>query len=95
VGSARIVNQDQIEHCLGRGWIMVVPNHRLCPGVDLLEGPITDCRDFLSWIYDKGLEKEIAKNSPPNTSIRIDYDHVFASGTSSGGHLSLCLVSII
>ncbi|KLO96727.1 uncharacterized protein LW93_10107 [Fusarium fujikuroi] len=91
VGSARMVNQDQIEHCLERGWIMVVPNHRLCPGVDLLEGPITDCRDLLSWIYDKGLEKEIANNSPPNTEIRIDYDHVFASGTSSGGHLSLCL----
>ncbi|KAF5227496.1 hypothetical protein FAUST_11740 [Fusarium austroamericanum] len=91
VGSARMVNQDQIQYCLERGWITVVPNHRLCPGIDLLEGPITDCRDLLSWIYNKGLEEAIVENSLPNTDIRIDYDYVFASGTSSGGHLSLCL----
>lgn len=95
MGSAQMVNQEQIEYCSERGWITVVPNHRLCPGVNLLDGPIEDCRDLLSWIYNKGLEKEIVQNGPLNADIKIDYDHVFAFGTSSGGHLSLCLVSAI
>lgn len=89
LGASEMVNQDQIEDCVGRRWIVVVPNHRLCPQVDLLEGPMLDCRDLLAWIYDGGLERSIRVNSYQH---RCDLDHVFAFGTSSGGHLALCLV---
>ncbi|KAH7175083.1 Alpha/Beta hydrolase protein [Fusarium flagelliforme] len=88
LGASEMVNQDQIQDCLDRGWIVVVPNHRLCPQVDLLEGPMQDCRDLLRWIYEHGLERSIHKNTHPHT---CDLDHVFAFGTSSGGHLALSL----
>lgn len=90
LGASEMVNRDQIKDCLNRGWIVVVPNHRLCPQVNLLEGPMQDCRDLLEWIYDHGLERTIHGHSHPHT---CDLEHVFAFGTSSGGHLALSLVS--
>lgn len=85
LGSSKTVNRDQIADCLRRSWIVVVPNHRLCPQVNLLEGPMRDCRDLLAWIYEGGL--------PEVVDCQVDLDHVFAFGTSSGGTLALSLVS--
>ncbi|EFY85755.1 hypothetical protein MAC_08225 [Metarhizium acridum CQMa 102] len=84
-----MVNKDQVKDCLDRRWIVLVPNHRLCPQVNLLEGPIQDCRDLLSWMHNGGFEKAL----PPEVAAQypLDLDHVFAFGTSSGGMLALCL----
>lgn len=57
LGSSKMVNKDQIQDCLSRGWIVLVPNHRLCPQVDLLEGPMKDCRDLLAWVHEGGLHR--------------------------------------
>ncbi|OQD98917.1 hypothetical protein PENSOL_c008G09999 [Penicillium solitum] len=89
LGSSKMVNRDQVQDCLNRGWIVLAPNHRLCPQVNLLEGPIQDCRDLLAWVYDGGLEREI--NETAQSRVIPDIDHVFAFGTSSGGTLALCL----
>lgn len=90
LGSYDMVNEDQIRDCISRNWIVVVPNHRLCPQVSLLEGPITDCRDLLAWIYNGGLDDAIPSGTD-GTTYRLDLDHVFAFGTSSGGTLALTL----
>ncbi|KAG5660922.1 hypothetical protein KAF25_002565 [Fusarium avenaceum] len=89
LGSSKMVNRDQVYDCLQRGWIVVAPNHRLCPQVDLVEGPVQDSRDLLAWVYDGGLQAAISSH----TSIKynVDTDYVFAFGTSSGGTLALCL----
>ncbi|KAK9417294.1 putative Peptidase S9 prolyl oligopeptidase catalytic domain-containing protein [Seiridium unicorne] len=89
LGASGMVNKDQVEDCLSRGWIVLVPNHRLCPQVDLLEGPMRDCRDLLAWIYDGGLRKELT--ALKKNEYKVDLDHVFAFGTSSGGTLALSL----
>ncbi|KAG8412658.1 hypothetical protein J3458_013099 [Metarhizium acridum] len=69
LGSSAMVNKDQVKDCLDRRWIVLVPNHRLCPQVNLLEGPIQDCRDLLSWMHNGGFEKalppEVAAQYPP------------------------------
>jgi acetyl esterase/lipase len=92
LGSSRMVNRDQMEDCLSRGWIVLAPNHRLCPQVNLLEGPVQDCRDLLAWIHDDGgLQK--ALSCLTDAPYPLDLDHVFAFGTSSGGTLALSLVS--
>ncbi|KAH6880046.1 Alpha/Beta hydrolase protein [Thelonectria olida] len=89
LGSSKMVNRDQIVDCLSRNWIVVVPNHRLCPQVNLLEGPMQDCRHLLGWIYDGGLQTTISSQTLDNYAV--DLDHVFAFGTSSGGMLALSL----
>lgn len=88
LGHSRMVSFPQIEDCLERGWIVVVPNPRLCPGVNLLNGPMEDIRDLLGWIYDGSLDKFLAEQG----NHRADLDNVAAFGTSSGGHLALSLV---
>ena len=86
-----MVNLDQVQDCLDRGWIVLAPNHRLCPQVNLLEGPIQDCRDLLSWVYDGGLGQFLEDSNAE--TWKLDLEHVFAFGTSSGGTLALSLVS--
>ncbi|KAH6638672.1 Alpha/Beta hydrolase protein [Truncatella angustata] len=89
LGASGMVNKDQVEDCLNRGWIVLVPNHRLCPQVNLLEGPMKDIRDLLAWIHDGGLQKELSILE--RGDYKVDLDYVFAFGTSSGGTLALSL----
>jgi acetyl esterase/lipase len=88
LGHSRMVSIAQVNDCLDRGWIVLVPNHRLCPGVNLLEGPMQDIRDLLAWIHAGHLDTFLAENGP----YRADLENVAAFGTSSGGHLALSLV---
>ncbi|KAF3384719.1 Non-reducing polyketide synthase ausA [Penicillium rolfsii] len=87
LGHSRMVSLPQVNDCLERGWIVLVPNHRLCPGVNLLEGPMQDIRYLLSWVYDGQLDAVLKEQG----AYRADLDNVAAFGTSSGGHLALGL----
>lgn len=89
VGWSRMNNEDTIEDCLERGWIVLSIEYRLCPGVDLLEGPMTDARDVLRWVQTGGLATALEKAS---ISIRPDPERVMAMGASAGGHLALSMV---
>lgn len=91
LGHSRMVNKDQIEDCLNRGWIVVVPDHRLCPQVDIFEGPVQDIRDLLHWIQNGELNKIISEKT--SGAVFCDVDRIVAFGTSAGGTLALCLVS--
>ncbi|OMP88869.1 hypothetical protein BK809_0005590 [Diplodia seriata] len=90
LGHSDMVNKDQIQDCLERGWIVLSLEHRLCPQVDILEGPITDCRDALAWVYNGGLDSELAGN-PSTAAFAVDTDRVVAFGTSSGGAIALAM----
>lgn len=79
---------------LERGWIVVSLEHRLCPQVNILDGPIADARDCLDWVLDGSLEKELGKTEV-SLKFKVDYDRIVAVGTSSGGTLALALVSTI
>lgn len=81
LGNSKMVNQDQIDDCLSRKWIVLAPNHRLCPQVNLLEGPMQDCRDLLAWIYQGKLQELIA--TCIKKPHKVDLDHVFAFGNPS------------
>ncbi|KAJ5128362.1 hypothetical protein N7448_002080 [Penicillium atrosanguineum] len=87
LGHSRMVSMPQITDCLERGWIVLVPNHRLCPGVNLLEGPMRDIRDLLAWVHDGHLDAVLQEQGP----YGADLDNIAAFGTSSGGHLAMSL----
>lgn len=89
LGHSGMVNQEQILDCLDRGWIVVVPDHRLCPQVDI-SALLDDIRDLLRWIQTGKLDEVLAKESKSN--VQCDLERIVAFGTSAGGHLSLCLV---
>ncbi|KAJ6032950.1 uncharacterized protein N7446_008756 [Penicillium canescens] len=87
LGHSRMVSLPQVKDCLDRGWIVLVPNHRLCPGVNILEGPMQDIRDLLTWIHDGHLNKVLCGHE----TYSADIDNIAAFGTSSGGTLALGL----
>lgn len=89
LGHSRMVSLPQVNDCLERGWIVLVPNHRLCPGVNLLEGPMQDIRDLLTWVHDGHLDAVLKGQG----AYRADLENVAVFGTSSGGTLALGLVS--
>jgi len=69
LGSKGMINKDQIDDCLCRGWIVAVSNQHLCHQVTLLEGPTQDRRDFLTWIYG-GKLSEVMSQSDDTKSFR-------------------------
>lgn len=93
LGSAAMVSLDQVQDCLERGWIVLAVEHRLCPQVDILQGPVRDCRDALEWVYNGGLDKALAENAEASR-YEADLEKVVVFGTSSGGHLALSLVCL-
>jgi acetyl esterase/lipase len=90
LGWSGMVNKDQIEDCLNRSWIVLAPNFRLCPQLNLLKGPMQDCRDLLQWVYNGDFQAALRG---AGVECLVDLDHVFAFGTSSGGTLALSLAS--
>lgn len=91
LGHAGINNRDQIADCVERGWIVLSIEHRLCPGVNVLEGPMEDVKDVLGWAQNGGLA-DVLKESENGKSVRADEGRVMVMGTSSGGHLALSTV---
>jgi acetyl esterase/lipase len=89
LGHAGINSKDQIQDCTERGWVVLAIEHRLCPGVNLFDGPMTDVRDALSWAQNGGLAKVLEEHGE---KTRVDEDRVMVMGTSSGGHLALSTV---
>jgi acetyl esterase/lipase len=84
LGSTELVPKAQITHLVSRGLVVVTPEYRLCPQVDLFSGPMTDAHEVLSWCQDilpDILHKE--------HNVKIDGSKVVVMGHSAGGTLAL------
>lgn len=88
MGEPGMSPQTQIEDSLERGWIVLTPDHRLCPQVNIQEGPVGDIRSFHTWLHTGGFDAELAARSIP---FVVDKSKIIATGTASGGHAALCL----
>ncbi|KAJ4982694.1 hypothetical protein SVAN01_11810 [Stagonosporopsis vannaccii] len=86
LGASTFNNADQIQDCVDRGWVVLAIEHRLCPGIDVLQGPMADVRDAVVWAQDGGLASALKTNG---INVPVDSKRVMVMGTSSGGHLAL------
>jgi acetyl esterase/lipase len=80
------IHIKHIKTLLERGFLPVSVDYRLCPEVNLAEGPVTDACDALVWARQKLSQLQLER-----TDIRVDGDRVVAVGWSSGGHLAMTL----
>ena len=76
----------QTQLLLDQGLLPISVDHRLCPEVDIVEGPMTDVCHALDW----------ARNVLPTltlkrSDIQADGDKVVVIGWSTGGHLAMSL----
>lgn len=84
-----MVPKTQISYLVSRGFVVVVPEYRLCPQVTVLEGPVQDARDVLQWCQESLPSILNEKN------VQVDPKKVVAMGHSAGGMLALVTVSCL
>lgn len=83
--SRKAVRPAQAKWLIANGLLPVSIDYRLCPEVNLIDGPITDTRDAYAWA---------SREMPALLSqygISVDRKHVVAVGWSTGGQLAMSL----
>ena len=81
--SRKAIRPRQTTFLLAHGLLPVSLDYRLCPEVNLIEGPMTDVRDALSWAQTR------LKFLKPVENINIDASKIVMIGWSTGGHLAM------
>ena len=81
--SRRAVRPYQTQYLLDNGYLPVSVDHRLCPEIDLMSGPMTDVRDALAW-----LRKDLPRIAKAR-GVTVDPTRIIALGWSTGGHLAM------
>lgn len=81
--SKTAIRPAQIQHLLDKGVLPISIDYRLCPEVNLIDGPMTDARDALFWIHTK--LPDIARGY----GINLDLKNLAVIGWSTGGHLAM------
>lgn len=84
--SRRAVRPGQTRYLLKLGFLPISIDYRLCPEVNLVDGPMADVYDALRWAQSV-LPPMIFSES----GVRIDPGQVAAIGWSTGGHLAMSL----
>lgn len=83
--SRRAIRPAQTLHLLANGFLPVSVDYRLCPEVNLTDGPITDVRDAYRWVRTS-LPQVVAQYG-----FTVNSDRVVVVGWSTGGHLAMSL----
>jgi acetyl esterase/lipase len=83
LGSTDMIPKSQIGYLVGKGFVVVTPEYRLCPQVSLYDGPIQDAKDVYRWCQEDlpALLKE--------RTINVDASRIGVMGHSAGGLLAL------
>ncbi len=80
-----MIPEPQKRKLVELGFIVVVPNYRLGPGISLYEGPLQDAKDAYTWCQTK-----LSQLLPDGVSV--DPTRMVAIGYSAGATLALMLV---
>jgi acetyl esterase/lipase len=69
---------------LNLGFLPVSVDYRLCPEVNIRDGPMTDACEAVGWARNVLPHLPLCSNK-----LRVDTEHVVVIGYSTGGHLAL------
>ena len=81
--SRKAVRQYQTAHLLSHNVLPVSIDYRLCPEIDLINGPIQDVCDAYAWART-GLQAIVRSRG-----IVVDKEKIVVIGWSTGGHLAM------
>lgn len=84
--SRKDIRPSQVQVLLASGFLPISVDYRLCPEVNIVEGPMADVCDALSWV-----RKTLSGIPLRRKDIRVDGERVVAVGWSTGGHLAMTL----
>ncbi|KAL6155028.1 Type I Iterative PKS [Exserohilum turcicum] len=83
--SRKAVRPEQTKYLLSHNILPISVDYRLCPEVNVIEGPICDVRDAYVWIQKKLSEVT------SRFGISVDTTRIVSIGWSSGAHLAMSL----
>ncbi|KAK2057703.1 ketoacyl-synt-domain-containing protein [Colletotrichum caudatum] len=83
--SKATIPSSAITALLRSGFLTISVNYRLCPEVNLVDGPMADIVDVYRWVFEK------LPSFAGNNGLSVDPRNVVAVGWSSGGHLAMAL----
>ncbi|KAK8079489.1 hypothetical protein PG997_007307 [Apiospora hydei] len=83
--SRRAVRPEQTRYLLKLGLLPVSIDYRLCPEVNIIEGPMTDVCDAYRWV------REALPAISSGAGVRVDPSRVAVIGWSTGGQLAMSL----
>ena len=81
--SRKAIRPAQTEFLIANGILPISLDYRLCPEINLIEGPIADIRDAYRWA-----RTELKTFLEPK-GIKVDSTKVLMIGWSTGGHLAM------
>ena len=81
--SKKAIRPAQTSFLLANGVLPISLDYRLCPEINLIDGPIADIRDANSWAQTD-LQAVVRSKG-----ITIDVEKVVFIGWSTGGHLAM------
>ncbi|KAK4180914.1 conidial yellow pigment biosynthesis polyketide synthase [Triangularia setosa] len=84
--SRKSIRPAQTRHLLDNGFLPVSIDYRLCPEVNLIEGPMADVLSAYQWC-----KTELPKITERRGFGKVNAARVVVIGWSSGGHLAMSL----
>lgn len=85
--SRKDIRTKQVQHLIRHGILPVSVDYRLCPEVNIVDGPMRDVRDAFVWTRTQLSSLKLSA-SP---YLQIDDSRVAVVGWSTGGTLALTL----
>ena len=90
MGSAMHIPRAQVSWLRKVGFLVVAPEYRLCPHVDVWSGPVQDCVNLYNWVVSGGLQDGLRQSG-----ITVDIDRISLVGHSVGATLAMIMVSFL
>ncbi|KAF2173930.1 hypothetical protein M409DRAFT_16198 [Zasmidium cellare ATCC 36951] len=84
--SRKDIRPRQTQLLLKNGYLPVSIDYRLCPEINIIDGPMTDVLDALQWVREVLPTMDLER-----PDLQLDASKVFAIGWSTGGTLTLSL----
>ncbi|KAI9661722.1 MAG: Type I Iterative PKS [Bathelium mastoideum] len=80
------IHMKHVKSLLELGFVPVSVDYRLCPEVNLAQGPVTDACDALAWARSTLPHLQLAR-----PDVQLDASRLAAVGWSAGGHLAMTM----
>lgn len=84
--SRKDIRPPQTRLLLEKGFLPISLDHRMCPEINLSQGPMVDICDALAWARNELPQLELRRSD-----IKVDGEKVVVIGWSSGGQLAMSL----